>query len=118
MGLKLKQSGGNFGFFCPGCNQWHTVGPSWGFNGDLEKPTFSPSVLVRSGHYCDFGNEHGCWCTHNSDKKARGEEPSMFECFRCHSFITDGKIQFLGDCTHGLVGQTVELPDVENLEGY
>ncbi|MGT2429227.1 hypothetical protein ACU4HD_11865 [Cupriavidus basilensis] len=24
----------------------------------------------------------------------------------CHSFVTDGHIQFLGDCTHALAGQT------------
>ena len=30
----------------------------------------------------------------------------------CHSFITKGKIQFLGDCWHELKNQTVELPDV------
>jgi len=27
----------------------------------------------------------------------------------CHSFITDGQIKFLGDCTHELAGQTVAL---------
>jgi hypothetical protein len=31
---------------------------------------------------------------------------------RCHSFITDGKIEFLSDCTHSLAGQTVELKPV------
>lgn len=31
----------------------------------------------------------------------------------CHSFIKDGKIQFLGDCTHALANQTVDLPDWE-----
>ena len=31
----------------------------------------------------------------------------------CHSFVTDGRIQFLGDCTHKLAGQTVDLPDWE-----
>ena len=29
----------------------------------------------------------------------------------CHHFVTEGKIQFCGDCTHALRGQTVELPD-------
>lgn len=31
----------------------------------------------------------------------------------CHSFVTDGKIQFLNDCFHSLKGQTVDLPDWE-----
>jgi hypothetical protein len=30
----------------------------------------------------------------------------------CHSFITDGKIQFLSDCTHSFAGKTVELPEL------
>lgn len=30
---------------------------------------------------------------------------------RCHTFIRAGKIEFLGDCTHALAGQTVALPD-------
>lgn len=32
---------------------------------------------------------------------------------RCHSFITDGKIQYLSDCFHELAGQTVDLPEID-----
>ena len=28
----------------------------------------------------------------------------------CHSFVRNGRIEFLGDCTHGLAGKTVDLP--------
>lgn len=28
----------------------------------------------------------------------------------CHSFVREGRIQFLGDCTHRLAGHTVDLP--------
>ena len=31
----------------------------------------------------------------------------------CHSFVTDGRIQFLADSNHALAGQTVDLPEVE-----
>ena len=47
-----------------------------------------------------------CWCTFNAKHP---EKPPVFVCSVCHSFVTDGKIQFLGDCTHELAGQTVEL---------
>ena len=30
----------------------------------------------------------------------------------CHSHVREGRIQFLSDCTHALVGQTVDLPDI------
>lgn len=31
----------------------------------------------------------------------------------CHSFITDGSIEYLSDCTHELAGETVPLPVLE-----
>jgi hypothetical protein len=30
---------------------------------------------------------------------------------RCHSFVKDGKIQFMFDSGHALKGQTVDIPD-------
>lgn len=96
---------------CPGCKSTHifTTGftdeserqkyisqrgdgkcPLWTFNGDLEKPTFTPSML------CTWGD--------NSDPD--------FGRVVCHSFVTDGMIRFLGDCTHELRGKTVELPEI------
>jgi len=74
-------------FFCPGCARVHGIiyqGKNvWDWNGDLDRPTISPSILVLGGP----------------------------ENARCHSFVIDGQIQFLGDCTHSLAGQTVPLPD-------
>ena len=32
---------------CPGCGCSHIFDQQWTFNGDFEKPTFSPSMLVR-----------------------------------------------------------------------
>lgn len=102
-------SPGRMSFWCPGCDQAHVVvveGPkAWGFNGDPARPTFSPSVLVRGGHHVP-GHSGDCWCTF----EARTGQKPAFTCFVCHSFVRDGQIQFLGDCTHGLAGQTVPLP--------
>lgn len=80
-------------FCCPGCNMLHVVyisakgnRPVWAFNGDMERPTFSPSVLVKYP-----------WGEAKEEKV-------------CHSFVNDGQIQFLSDCTHQLAGKTVDLP--------
>ena len=86
---------------CPGCNTFHSLatkgknncGAQWTWNGSLESPTFSPSLNV-SRYY-------------NGGDGVRKD-------FRCHSFIVDGKIQFLSDCPHSLAGQTVDLPDWED----
>jgi hypothetical protein len=78
---------------CPGCECLHGIwttnvdgGPVWTFNGNMEKPTFSPSLKVTY--------------------------PEKDKTNICHSFIRDGKIQFLNDCTHKMKGQTVELPEI------
>lgn len=97
--------GGHLSFFCPGCKEAHTVTIGrWTWNGDAEAPTLSPSVLVSTGHYAGPGP---CWCTYNAEHH---DEPVSFACALCHSFVRDGHIQFLGDCTHALAGQTVALP--------
>jgi len=77
------QSGEHHGWmvFCPGCKCGHLFDSRWTFNGDMVKPTFRASMLV---------NQH--------DPKSR-----------CHSFVTDGQIQFLDDCAHELKGKTVPL---------
>lgn len=108
-----KENGSTKYFFmCPGCGFRHKINDRWSFNGDFEKPTFKPSVLMQTGHYAS-GHKGDCWCDwekKNPDKKA------PFECRVCHSFVTDGKIRFLDDSTHDLAGQTVELPDIEEHE--
>jgi hypothetical protein len=77
---------------CPACKWEHPVGlvpgtsPSWTFNGSLDRPTLAPSLLVR-------------W--------ERSDGLKI-----CHSFVRDGRIQFLSDCTHALAGQTVDLPEI------
>jgi len=106
-------------FWCPECESYHAIpvsgGGAWSFNGNEEAPTFAPSILVRGGHYGPGGEAH-CWCKYNAARIAGGKEPSGFACRICHSFVTDGRIQFLGDCTHALVGQTVDLPTLPDDE--
>lgn len=95
---------------CPGCGCHHVIftkepainGAKWNFNDDFEKPTFSPSLLIRTGHFATGEKMEDCgWCKESENI-----------CGICHSFIRDGRIQFLDDCTHKLKGQTVELPDI------
>ena len=96
---------GELGFYCPGCDSIHFItdnltdieaianGP-WTFNGDYENPTIRASVLTRGYRKNPVTGLHD------------------IEVNRCHSFITDGKIEFLSDCMHELRGQTIELPEI------
>ena len=62
--------------------------PCWTWNGSVDKPTLKPSVLV-SGYCYDTGKD-----------------------FSCHTWITDGKAKFLGDCTHDSANTVQDLLDV------
>ncbi len=108
--VELKGGMATIQFFCPGCEQVHAVRvPGWSFNGSETAPTFHPSVLVTSGHFAPhFTAGSECWCTY---RREHPDEPVSFRCYRCHSFVREGKIQFLTDSTHELAGQTVELPE-------
>lgn len=112
MGAKIHQSApGYWSFRCPGCGDNHSAAvPRWTWNGSVDRPTFSPSLLVTSGHYCSGFNPDTdeCWCTFSAEHP---EKAPSFGCYRCHSFVRDGSIEFLSDCTHALAGKTVELPD-------
>src|SRR6266852_5021326 len=100
---------GEYAFHCPGCESAHAVTvegtrdgslAKWGWNGSMDAPTFSPSLLIRSGHYIpDRNSEQQCWCTYNA---AHPNDPAPFVCSVCHSFVADGRIQFLSDSTHKL----------------
>lgn len=59
---------------------------NWTWNGSVEKPTLRPSILS------DF----------------RPNDPLVD-----HLWITDGKAQFLSDCSHELAGQTLDLLEAE-----
>jgi hypothetical protein len=77
-------------YWCPGCDCIHAfalkeVGGHHSFNGDLNNPTVSPSLVQNFA-------------------------PGTM----CHSFIKNGMIQFLSDCTHALANKTVELPQIED----
>lgn len=68
-------------FYCPGCKSHHRFDiPRWTFNGNLERPTFSPSLLY------DAGTPH---C--------------------CHLFVRDGQIEYLSDSKHVFAGKTIPM---------
>ena len=111
--MKAKRVGDRVRFQCPGCNETHEISDKpggWTFNGDFEKPTFSPSVLVKVGHYCE-GQTQPPNCVNCNSQET--DDPWPWPCSICHSFVEDGKIRFLNDCSHDLAGKTVELPEVE-----
>mgnify|MGYP007083431254 CR=1 FL=1 len=114
--ILVEYEHGRVGFWCPGCETDHIIpvadthspGHNWGYNGNAASPTFTPSILVRTGHYASHGDASSCYCTWD---KSEQEEFADLKCTICHSFVTDGNIQFLGDCTHALAGQAVPLPE-------
>lgn len=63
----------------------------WSWNGDVDKPTLKPSILSKGSSMVD-----GVVVDHV-----------------CHTWVNDGKVQFLSDCTHEFANQTIDLIDVD-----
>jgi Family of unknown function (DUF6527) len=101
----------DFIFWCPGCRCGHGIwttqrnswGGHWQFNGNMERPTFSPSLLITHDESTPPVTPE------NIEQWQKQPWPQTKVRKVCHSFITDGKIQFLPDCTHELRGQTVPM---------
>lgn len=53
--------------YCPGCDMLHPIytseykgdRPRWTWNGDVLKPSYSPSVVVNSNHRCHYFMKDG-----------------------------------------------------------
>jgi len=98
-GKYLRKTSVGYVHWCPGCEEVHsirTVGDRpparWDFDGNLDKPTFSPSVKITWGKMADPSGdwpEGGC----------------------CHYFIRSGVVEFCSDSTHSLAGKKVPLPE-------
>jgi hypothetical protein len=99
---------------CPACKCSHEFytncegRPKWSFDDNVESPTFSPSMLVR-GQLYPSGN---AWPTDDEYRRMRSGEQLKMKPTICHSYVSEGKIQYLNDCTHSLAGKTVELPEM------
>jgi hypothetical protein len=77
-------------FWCPGCKCTHPFEvPRWTFDGNVEKPTFSPSLRV--------------FYTHPQTKQ---------QVTTCHLFVKAGMIEYCGDSPHALAGKTVPMEPI------
>lgn len=84
---RVKGDDSRLVFWCPGCEHAHVFDARWKFNGDMDRPTFEPSLL-------------------NTSERGPERTPT-----RCHLYVREGRIVFLSDCTHKLAGQTVEMTE-------
>lgn len=83
--VKLPDGHIQYNFMCPGCKTWHGFNDKiWSFDGNMEIPTVTPSLLTRGGQ----------------------------DEYTCHMFITQGQYHFLEDCTHELAGKIINMSDV------
>lgn len=87
-------------FWCPGCDKAHCVDDTkWTV--DPAMVTIQPSVLVGGKQWAQ---DAGFYKPGHAAVPAGGQ-------IVCHSFVANGRIQFLSDSTHTLAGHTVDLPE-------
>lgn len=94
-------------FWCEGCQSHHYLQvsgvPKWDWDGDLVRPTANPSFLCRSTEPVTDAEVEAILSGVNVEPKTRV----------CHFFIKKGNMEYLNDCTHKLMGQTVPMTPID-----
>lgn len=101
---KLRRVSGGYAHWCPGCEEVHRLPDSWKFDGNLENPTFAPSFKHEG---LEIVKVNGVW----TGEWVRDPGGSTVP-FICHYILTAGVLNYCGDCTHGLKGQSIPLPEL------
>lgn len=85
---KLRSTNAGMAHWCPGCEEMHILPKDrgWFYSQNLDalsaNPSFKHTWRNRQGEKC------------------------------CHYVITNGALHYCGDCTHGLAGQVIPIPDI------
>ncbi len=98
----LRRAKGGYLHWCPGCEETHILPDSWKCDGNLEKPTFTPSFkhsMIRRVFI--EGRWNGEWVRDTNGHVV----PAT-----CHYVLTAGVLNFCADSTHALAGKAVPLP--------
>ncbi len=99
---KLRRGEDRFFHWCPACEEMHSLPDGWNFDGNLESPTFRPSFKHSGIRTVKIdGKWTGEWVR---DENGKGIP------FICHYILTNGILNFCGDCTHNFSGQSIPLP--------
>ena len=82
---KIKLYNKMYMFHCPACGFLHGFhSKRWKFNGDLDSPTFTPSLMINASTN------------------------------KCHLNMKDGNINYLNDCLHVMSGVSIVCPEWED----
>lgn len=103
MGSKLRKTTSGVLHWCPACKEVHQFtldgknasGARWTWDGNVDAPTFSPSMMIRTG----------------PRPTVPVGRPDAGKIDICHYILTAGIINFCSDCTHDMAGKAVPLPD-------
>lgn len=101
----------DFMFFCPACQCGHGIwtkkrnglGAQWTFNGNMDAPSFQPSLKITEMMWTPPVTPENL-----EEWKVKPWEQKQVQKI-CHLFVTDGRLQYCGDCTHELAGKTVAM---------
>jgi hypothetical protein len=101
--LRLTDRG--YAHWCPDCGEMHTIFENWSFDGNVDAPTFNPSIKISAK--LTIKDARGKW-TGEWARDAAGK--AIDSC--CHYHLWGGMLHFCSDSTHALAGRTVPLPEL------
>lgn len=105
--LKPPKQGALYLHWCQGCGHAHSYpvegarpNVNWTFNNKPESPSFTPSMLIFI------------------PQRTRENGEVVPQKTTCHYYVTDGQIQYQGDCPHQYSGQTLPLQPIPDDYGF
>lgn len=99
----LRRGPAQYFHYCSACEMMHPLPDSWAFNGNVGKPTFSPSFAQTFVRWTEGVDSRGF---------GKGEKQHLL----CHYVITDGNIDFKSDSWHKRSDTTPMVPIPEGIE--
>lgn len=99
--MKFDINGEWYSFYCPACARRHHINNTWNIYG-VDKPTVHPSVLSLYRHPKGYTNDNPAPLGYT------GEYVEDI----CHLFIREGRLEYLGDCTHSMANEIVDMVDI------
>lgn len=101
--MTVRLRGDSMWLWCPGCEDSHRIvvfgTNGWTWNKSTTAPTIEPSIKVTGVQWPPESGFH----KPSHATVAAGDQTV------CHSFLRDGRWEFLSDSTHVLAGQAVPM---------
>ena len=102
--MKLRKESYGYAHWCPACEETHIIPNGHKFDGNMEVPTFSPSIKHSGKQTVKVDGKWTVAWMLGSDGRAID--------YVCHYSLIAGQLGYYSDSTHASAGKSIPLPEL------